>query len=123
MKIYLAHNFKARNVLNQVVKPFLESNGHIITSRWIWDDSHLEHFEDDRSAIADLEDIESASAIILFTDQYGSSSGKGKFLELGYAIKAKKICILCGEDLDSSVFYKLSTIKRVKTIEETLRYL
>lgn len=124
MKIYLAHNFAARNFLRKHVIPFYELKGHIITSRWIVDDMHLEHSDEskERSAVHDLEDIDSAGALILFTDQFGVRSGKGKFIELGYAIRAGKICILVGDNR-SCVFYYLPTIRHAKNMEDSLKYL
>ncbi len=121
MKVYLAHNFAARKYLQGIIELFT-SHGHEVTSRWITDDAHLlpEHAE--QSAVHDLEDVEKCGYFILFTDQYSDRPGKGKFAELGYAIRSGKRIILVGQD-DSCVFYNLPTIRRVNTIEEAIALL
>lgn len=124
MRVYLAHNFAARSWLREVIKPKIEASGHIVTSRWLWDDSHMASGSEQQSAVHDLEDIESADDLILFTDNYSDlRPGKGKFIELGYAIRASRRCILVGEDQSSSVFYHLPNIRHAKTLEEALRLL
>jgi hypothetical protein len=35
MKVYLAHNFAAREWLRDVVKPMFEQMGHVVTSSWV----------------------------------------------------------------------------------------
>src|SRR6267142_3869939 len=117
MKLYLAHNFDARNYLNIIVKPKLEAAGHIITSRWIWDDFHLDKGSGVISAQHDLEDIENSNGIILFVDQYAERPGRGKFVELGYAIRAGKKTFLIGSNTDC-VFYNLSIIVKFDTIDD-----
>jgi nucleoside 2-deoxyribosyltransferase len=117
LKIYLAHNFAARDTLRSLIVPFLEQEGHEVTSRWITGDLVTYECNAELAAVHDLEDIERADTLILFTDQYGNKPGKGKFIELGYAIRAGKRIILVGDDLESCVFYHLPTIRKVRTIE------
>lgn len=109
MKIYLAHNFKARWWL-QDYKRMLEAFGHIVTSRWITQYYPEEKYRtpEDRQKAAreDLEDINAADALILFTDQYGDTPGKGKFMEFGYALALGKKIYIHGQD-KSCVFYHL----------------
>lgn len=119
MKIYLAHNFVARDWLKTLIGEFSKL-GHEITSNWITDDSHCITGQALHSATVDLEDIERADCLVLFTDQYGDRHGRGKFVELGYAIRAGKRVFLVGEDQTSSVFYHLPTIRHCKTVEELL---
>jgi len=123
MKVYLAHNFEARDWLKVTIKPALEAVGHEVTSRWITDDSHLQTFDDDRSARADLEDIDKADVLILFTDQYGSRPPRGKFFEFGYAYADEKICILLGEDTKSSVFYRLENVHKYSLLTDVIEFL
>lgn len=117
MRLYLAHNFDARNYLNTFVKPQLENAGHEITSRWIWDDSHLEVGSVMQDAQNDLEDIEKAQGLILFVDQFADRPGRGKFAEFGYAIRAGKKVFIIGKDR-SCVFYNLPTIIKFNTLDE-----
>lgn len=122
MRIYIAHNFAARIVLREV-KEKLEELGHEVTSTWIWDDSHISEKNAEESAVTDLADIERADWLWLFTDQFAERSGKGKFLELGYALRAGKLICLVGEDQDSSVFYHLPNLRHAKGWEEAVWFL
>ena len=117
MKIYLAHNFAAREYLKSIIK-LLEDNSHTITSRWITDDEHLKDSHAMLSAVHDLEDVEAASDLILFANQFADSPGAGKFVELGYALRAGKRIIVIGDG--RCVFYNLPNIRHAKTIEEAL---
>ena len=118
MKIYLAHNFKARWWLQDYIL-LLQHMGHTITSSWITDDSHTESGSSrEISAITDLNDIDRADALILFTDQYGEKHGKGKFMEFGYAIAKGKKVYIHGLDTTSSVFYHLPYVQVLKLISD-----
>lgn len=119
MRVYLAHNFAAREHLRDDIKWKLEEAGFDVTSSWIWDDSHIHSMNAVQSARRDLEDIDRADILVLFTDQWGEVPGKGKFTELGYAIAKGKAIFLCGVDYSSNVFYHLSNIYRV-TKEELI---
>lgn len=119
--IYLAHNFIARHLLSQTAVPWLERRGHEVTSRWIWDDTHTLESTSEKNAVMDLEDIDRASHFILFTEQYGPRQGRGKFFELGYAIKAGKVCILVGPK-NGCVFYDLPVIRQADTLEDAMRF-
>lgn len=118
-RVYTAHNYIARDFILTEIKPILEAKGHSITSRWL-----TENFPNTlESAVMDLEDIEKSDALILFIDQFGPTPGRGKYLELGYAIRAGKKCILVGEHFESCVFYKLPSLRYTKTIEGALSFL
>lgn len=116
MKIYLAHNFAARDVLIPTIV-LLERIGHEVTSTWITDDSHIDRFNKEKSALVDLIDIDRADAIVLYTDQYADRPGKGKFFELGYALAKGKQCYIIGRD-DSCVFYALPSVTRIQDFTE-----
>lgn len=105
-----------RDVITQI-----EKLGHQITSRWITDDAHNFDENSSFSAKADLEDIDKADAILLFVDQFSERPGKGKYVELGYAIGMNKKCFLYGVD-DSCVFYHLPELKRIVAFEELSKY-
>lgn len=106
MKLYLAHNFAARDALRLLVEK-LEASGYHVTSRWITDDAHVQESTAQQNALDDLEDIDAADVLVLFVDQFKDRPGKGKFIEFGYAYAKGKQIILCGDDTESSVFYKL----------------
>lgn len=121
MKVYLAHNYAAKGWLRQVV-PMFEVVGHQITSRWITSVKSI----DTDDAEMDLNDVLSSDAIVLFSEQFGPSPGKGKFIELGYALGINSegrtmVTVLVGKD-NSCIFYSLVN-KQVDTIEDAIEYL
>lgn len=120
MKIYIAHNFKAREYLPKFIIPAIIAQGHEVTSTWITDASHISSYNKRQSAEIDLADIDRADAILLFVDQYGERHGKGKFLELGYAYAKGKRCFLYGPD-DSCIFYSLIGMERVTTDDQLFK--
>ena len=121
MRVYLAHNFAARDWLRENVIPFLESKGHKVVSSWITDDRHLNSEWKVESAVQDLQDVESAGALVFFADQFGITPGAGKFVELGYAIRAGKIVIVVG--IGRCIFYNLCNVRRVSNYTEVIPYL
>lgn len=124
MKIYLAHNFKAREWLPDVVKK-IEALGHRCTSTWIFDDSHDMHIYAGTaiaSACVDIEDIDSSNCLVFFVDQFGKTPGRGKYFELGYCVANNKRIILVGETNDC-VFYALPCMERVKNVDELIELL
>lgn len=115
MKIYIAHNFAARQELLHTIVPTLESLGHTVTSQWIKSGDTGSRMDD---AIKDIRDIDEADALLLFTDQCGSTPGRGKFFELGYAFARGLRCFLIGQDT-SCVFYFLPHhVYRIASIAE-----
>lgn len=119
MRIYIAHNFEARIELRKTVE-LLESLGHTVTSRWIKDDSIFE-----RSMIVnslyDISDIICSDVLIFFSDNYGDKPGKGKYVELGYALAKGKRIFIVGQNNNSCIFYSLC--EHVKTFEELEKFL
>lgn len=111
MKIYLAHNFKARWWLRDYAH-HLELMGHKVTSRWLkqlYPETRTPE-QEKQYACEDFQDIDAADAIILFTDQYGETPGKGKFMEYGYAYAKGKRIYIHGRDISSSIFYYLPNV-------------
>ncbi len=119
MNVYIAHNFEAKNWLKNVIVPLFENAGHFVTSRWIKEDLHVLLSYATQGAIEDIEDINAASDFVLFVDQWGERAGRGKYFELGYAIRAGKRCIIVGDNRDC-VFYNLPNIRKFKFIEEVI---
>jgi len=121
MRVYLAANFAMRHLLRSHVVPFLEENGHSVVADWITNEKHSLEGNSRESAVQDLKDVEESGALIMFAEQYGLTPGAGKYVEMGYAIRAGKMVIVVGEG--RCVFYHLPTVRRAKTIEEALVYL
>ena len=68
--------------------------------------------------------IEGCGALILFAGNwqgYPYIPGEGKFVELGYAIRAGKIVIVVGSG--RCVFYNLCTVRHAENLEGVLPYL
>lgn len=117
MKIYIAHNFDARIHLRDTIRLF-KSLGHEITSTWITDDSHMEGGHSrQHSALVDLQDIDRADALLLFIDQFSESPGRGKYVELGYALGTGKKCFIYGSNW-GCIFYHLPQIIHLTSFEE-----
>ena len=118
--IYLAHNFAAREWLRDEVKPFFEQNGVEVASFWI------EGVQDDpvQDAVRDLEDIDKSSVVLFFMGQFGKTPGRGKYFELGYALRAGKRVVLIGDDsfMGECVFYHLPNLFRAKDYKEAMKY-
>lgn len=112
MKIYLAHNFAARLVLRPVVER-LTQLGHEVTSRWITDDAHVLESTAAQNARDDLDDVDRADALVIFTDQFAERPGRGKFVELGYAMGKGKRIYLCGVPDPTCVFYNLQGLRQI----------
>ena len=126
MRIYLAHNFAAREYLKVAVIPFFENNGHEVGASWITDDRHLDPKWKVESAVRDLMDIEECGALVFFAKQFAEIPGEGKYVELGYAIRAGKIVVVVHSwhrEEQRCVFYDLCTIRHTDNLEGVLPYL
>lgn len=108
MKVYLAHNYAAKDWLKGIKVQF-ETAGITVTSRWINADPYDPYHPTTQreEAIKDVEDVLSADALILFTDNIGERPGRGKYVELGIAVASGKRILLVGKDQSGCVFYHL----------------
>lgn len=124
MKVYLAHNYAAKDWLLHEVIPQFEGMGIEVTSRWIRVSQHIDPYSPQvqiDEAEKDVQDVLRADALVLFTDQFGDRPGRGKYVELGMAIVARKKIILVGKEHKNTVFYYLPTIQHCATIDEVLK--
>lgn len=119
MKLYLAHNFAARDWLRTEVIPKIRLAGHRVQANWIINDSHVDLNNKQASAQEDVDDIDGCDGLVLFVDQHGDRPGKGKYFELGFAYALGIDTFLIGKD-DSCVFYSLPEMTQFATIEEFL---
>ena len=96
MKLYLAHNFEARNYLRERVDAGAFGK-HEITSSWIRDGKHSDGSDRSLSALTDWQDLNRADVVVVFMEQFGEKPGKGKFWEWGAANALGKYLILVGK--------------------------
>lgn len=125
MKVYIAHNFEARDWLRENVLPLLKKIGHTSTSDWITDDSHLKRDMMKESAIADAMGIDTSDMILFFAKQLGDRPGRGKYFELGYAYARHKGVMVVGNEMElkECVFYHMPGVMLFNGIESAMQYL
>lgn len=117
MKIYIAAPYAARDDIRAGLLPYLEKSGHTVTSSWLQETKELtagalnaakDHPDAEVHAQAwrDLEDVDSAEALVLLTSKwitqhYETPKAKtisgGRHIETGYAIAKGRIIIVMGE--------------------------
>lgn len=124
-RVYLAHNYEAREYLRTLVPKF-EEQGLEISARWV---TNAEG-EEDRSPSAlklyaetDIEDIDRAHTVIYFIEQFNGRPGLGKHFELGYAYGSNprpRIILIGDRNVAGAVFYWLSPFRVFSTIEQYL---
>lgn len=91
--IYLAARYGRRDEMQGVAK-VIEERGHTVTSSWI-DEAQAENID---SALVDLQDVDKAEVLVLFTDRHGSfNSGGGRHFEMGYAYATGKVVCVIGD--------------------------
>lgn len=97
MRFYLAARFPRRaemEVLADELKAKLP--GSECVARWVYGGE--EGLDRRQIALIDLEDVDKANTVILFTHPRGSKqTGGGRFIEFGYAIAKKKRLIVIGD--------------------------
>lgn len=117
MKLYLAHNWAAREYLKKEILPTLMAAGHHTTSTWITNtqDPARQAF----NAEQDLADVREADALVHFSEQFGSTPGRGKYVELGYAVGIRKPVYVVGLG-DETIFYFLGDITRASDLDSLI---
>lgn len=129
MILYTAHNMGAREYINGQVVPALALLGHSVKARWlsgVHNEKSLRNSLDgdelilarQRFAEEDYEDIYNCDALLHFADPYGNRSGRGKYIEVGFAYARNKKIYVVGENCDESVFYFTPGIERYKSFYE-----
>lgn len=127
MKVYLAAAYGEKIRIAALAEE-LRARGIEVTSSWL-QESHApttkmhEVRQDEllRYAITDLEDIDRADILVLFTvDPSIAIPRGGRHFETGYAYAKGKEVLVCGPI--ENIFHNLSQIE-VKTWPEIVRYL
>lgn len=120
MIFYVSHNYAAK------YQPFLPSfieglkeQGHLCNSRWLdVPPGHYSFEEQQTHAMHDLLDVSGCDYLIHFSDKVGEKCGRGKFVEVGYALAIGKRILVCGNDCEKSVFYMMKNVRRFKQLKE-----
>lgn len=115
MKIYIAGAYK-RRLEFLPLKAKLKEAGHIVTSSWL-SGFHDNMIESEAAAI-DLEDIESAYAILLVSQNGEPTASGGRHFEFGYAYARGKRLLLLGQR--EGVFHYLPEVHQYNNIEDLL---
>ncbi len=118
--VYLAHNYAAREWLRRVVVPFFVAEGVDVTSAWVIGEVQK---HDSSEAKASMLDIDRSGSVLFFASNYGETPGRGKYIEVGYALHAGKqvIVVDCPDPKDGDcVFFHLPGVVRVSTYKEAL---
>lgn len=105
MRIYLAARYSRHKELQKYAEELI-SQGHDITSRWIWGDHQIDdkglsveakRFERERFATEDFDDLLEADIVISFTEEPRSSNSRGgRHVEYGMALALRKRCLVVG---------------------------
>lgn len=92
MRIYIAAKYGRRFELRGLVEE-LQSKGHEVTSRWIYNGEE-QAMTPEAAAAMDLEDVDSAGTVLFFAEPVGSqNTGGGRYVELGYALARGKAIV------------------------------
>jgi nucleoside 2-deoxyribosyltransferase len=117
MKVYLAGSWSDRPNIRKY-RDLMEARGIFITSRWLdWTgrlpgESREEELR--RSANVDLQDIDMADGVLIFT---GVPSSHGGFhTELGYAIGTRKPVAIIGPR--PSNFFQLEAVQQFQDVDD-----
>jgi hypothetical protein len=126
MKFYLASIFRDRPRMLDVTTD-LVLLGHRVTARWIHHPPDVQpmdsRYDLHEKAVEDLDDVDKAKGLILFTDDVdGHKGGGGRHVEFGFALAKGKQLYVVGPV--TSVFHHLKVIcKRTDTWSEMLAYI
>ena len=119
MKVYLAAMYKWMDRM-KVEREKFRHFGFDVTAQWI--DNTEDAKERHDAAQMDLEDIDRADVLVLYTLDHGTmfSSG-GRMVEFGYALAQRKWVIVVGDR--ENVFCHLNYVCVVPTTEDAINVL
>jgi hypothetical protein len=114
---YLAARFSRRFEL-QGFRADLLRIGHSVTSRWI---DQRDDSDEPNCAARDIEDIDTADVLILFTEAPRCPTRGGRLVEYGIALGQRKPAIVIGPA--ENVFIDLPEVKRFSGWSDALQAL
>ena len=114
-RVYLAARYGWKVQMLKVEED-LKAHGIEVTSRWIRGETDADFFGETTAALMDLEDVDRADALILFSDS--ESGGSGRHFESGYARARGKPIFIVSEA--ESVFHFLPGIIICASLDELI---
>lgn len=112
MKIYIAAPYPIRDHAIDVMHD-LESQGHVITSRWLKAPDELT----DEHARKDLDDVREADMLLALNPPGWEDKGTGgRHVELGYAIALSIPVMLVGAR--TNIFHYLKEVRVIASVGE-----
>jgi nucleoside 2-deoxyribosyltransferase len=116
VKVYLAARFSDRHYM-ELVADRLKTHGFEITSRWVYGGE--EGLTREQIAVLDIDDVDTADAVISFTQPFGTmTKGGGRHVEFGYGMARGKRLILIGER--ENVFHHFPGVEIYATLDDFL---
>lgn len=121
--IYIAHNFSAALWVRFNVVPKLTMAGWSVCSTWHNMDPSSPELVDKEGAIQCINDLQKANVLILFAEQFSDTPGRGKYVEMGYAIATGKLVAVIVERSDdmNCVFFHHPNVMVFATVEDVLQ--
>lgn len=119
LRVYMAGRYRDLDKLAGEREKF-RSAGIEVTSTWLDNAEEGMAFQD--VAVIDLEDVDRADVLVLYTEPYGTPvPGGGRHVEFGYALGRGKECVLVGPL--ENIFHWHPTVKSFPVTEYAIRYL
>lgn len=116
MRVYVAARHARREEMFDVVRPLLEDQGHVVTSRWLTSARP----PDRKEAIIDVEDIDNSEVVVVMTDPTGNvAAGGGRWFEAGYGFGTGKRVIFVGDP--EIVFCHHPGVECYPTLDQAIR--
>lgn len=120
MKVYLAAPYSAKDLIKGYANE-LRASGVEVTSSWL-DEPHkpntqmhdLTHEEHQGYAVRDVQDVQVADILVLFTDSTKTIIRAGRHVEFGIAVQ-RKIPIYVVGDLYENIFHHLPGVTHFKS--------
>lgn len=128
-RVYLAGKFERKDEIAVYARSFIDS-GISVTSSWLnsfyRSNSEAKFSELERSAMADISDIDYSDAFVLFAELEPTSS-YSRIFEFGYAMAKKKTCIVIAprpiESCLETIFYLLPSVHHVNSVDSAIAIL
>lgn len=109
MKVYYASRFERQLEIRELALTMHQKHGIDSTARWVTAEASGSKFEAERRffALMDLQDINEADIVVVFSEQQDFNNGTGgRHVEYGYALARQKTIVLCGSK--ENVFHHLA---------------